>query len=365
MKSEPQKQRLLIAGGGTGGHIFPAVAVAETFLARSENHEVLFVNTGRPLDRKILGDRDLPFACITVASIKGKGLWQTLKALSTFPLSLWKAFVITGKYRPHALLAVGGHAAAPAALAAKMRGIPLLLHEQNKLPGLTTRLLSRLAAEVHVSFPGTRLPVKAKKIFVSGNPVRRELVACRTRKRKKTETFRLLVLGGSQGARGLNRAVCQTLPLLNNLPLEVVHQTGEADRIWVREAYEKAGIKGCIQAFIQDMHSCYRETDFVLCRAGATTVAELAAVGLGAVFIPFPHAADNHQYHNARAMADIGAARILEEKTLDPEILAQILTEYARNPEATESMATAALTLSRPDAATTLTDALMRRMLKV
>jgi UDP-N-acetylglucosamine--N-acetylmuramyl-(pentapeptide) pyrophosphoryl-undecaprenol N-acetylglucosamine transferase len=365
MNKDLKKRRLLIAGGGTGGHLFPGVAVAETFLSRSPDHGVLFVNTARPLDQKILGSKGLPFAPISASGLKGQGLWQSLLSLMRLPRAFGEAFAILRAFKPHALLSVGGYAAAPAALAAKCMGIPLILHEQNKLPGLTTRLLSRLAEEVHVSFPHTPLPVSPERIRVTGNPVRSNLVQCRKRRRRPQDPLNLLILGGSQGARGLNRVVCQALPRLGSLPLSLTHQTGAADLQWVEEAYAASGIKARIQPFIEDMESCYREADLVLCRAGATTVAELAAAGLGAIFIPFPHAADNHQYYNAKALSDIQAAVILEEKNLTPETLTHILTTYVEHPEITEAMASAALTLSRPHAAIHLTEALMARMPEV
>ncbi|TWI68098.1 UDP-N-acetylglucosamine-N-acetylmuramylpentapeptide N-acetylglucosamine transferase [Desulfobotulus alkaliphilus] len=362
MNAESNTRRLLIAGGGTGGHLFPALAIAEEFLARSEKNRVLFVNAGRPLDHKILDGRGMPHQTITVSGLKGMGFFHKIKVMGGFPLAVKKAADILRSFRPHVLLSVGGYSAAPAALAAKMMGIPVIIHEQNRLPGLTTRLLSPMAAEVHVSFPGTPLKTAGKKIRLTGNPVRRELVACRKKRRKTGDSLNLLILGGSQGARGLNRAVCKALPMLKGLPIRVVHQTGSADFEEVSQHYHGLGMKAEIIPFIEDMVSCYAGADLVLSRAGATTVAELAAAGLGAIFIPFPHAADNHQYHNAKAMAEAGAAVIFEEDRRTSELLVATLSACAEDPDTTEKMAGAALGLSRPDAAETLTSAIMAHM---
>ncbi|TYT74567.1 undecaprenyldiphospho-muramoylpentapeptide beta-N-acetylglucosaminyltransferase [Desulfobotulus mexicanus] len=362
MKAENNTRRLLIAGGGTGGHLFPGLAVAEEFLGRSEKNRVLFVNAGRPLDHKILNSRGMPHRTIAISGFKGMGFFHKIKVLGSFPLAVKRAVDILRSFRPQVLLSVGGYSAAPAALAAKMMGIPILIHEQNRLPGLTTRMLSSMAAEVHVSFSGTPLPLADNKIRITGNPVRRELLSCRKKRRKAGDSLNLLILGGSQGARGLNQAVCKALPMLKDLPIKVVHQTGTADFEEVRQHYKKLEIRADIFPFIEDMVSCYAGADILLCRSGATTVAELAAAGLGAIFIPFPHAADNHQYYNAKAMAEAGAAVIFEENELTSQHLATTLTHYVKYPDITEKMAGAALGLSRPDAAKHLTSAIMAHM---
>ncbi|MCW7752554.1 undecaprenyldiphospho-muramoylpentapeptide beta-N-acetylglucosaminyltransferase [Desulfobotulus sp. H1] len=352
-------QRLVISGGGTGGHLFPGVATAEEFLRRSPENSVLFINAGRPMDHKILNAHGFRHESIAISGIKGMGLLQKIKAALRFPMTVGRSSAILRSFQPQVLLSVGGYSAAPAALAAKLMRIPVIVHEQNSLPGLTTRLLARFATEVHVSFPDTQLSARPGKIHISGNPVRRDLVGCRTHRRQAGAPLRLLVLGGSQGARGLNQALCQTLPLIRNLPLTFVHQTGDTDFHEVHGAYAKAGVHAHIQPFIDDMVTAYAEADMVLSRAGATTVAELAAAGLGAIFIPFPHAADNHQFYNAKAMVDAGAAFILEESTFRPEELASILKNCSSSSEITEAMADAARNLSRPDAAITLTNAIM------
>lgn len=362
MTQETTKRKLLIAGGGTGGHLFPAVAVAEEFLSRSLDHEVLFINAGRPLDRKILGKKGLNFVTVSITGLNRVGWLQKAKSLFLFPFALYQALSVVRAFEPQVLFSVGGYSAAPAALAAKIMGLPLLLHEQNSIPGLTTRILARFADEAHVSFPGTPLPLDEKKYFVSGNPVREELLFCRKRRRGKNAAMNLLILGGSQGAHAINEIVCQSLPLLKLLGIRFVHQTGTAELEKVKEAYKTNGVEAEILPFIEDMKTAYAQADLVFCRAGATTVAELTAAGLGAVLVPFPAAADNHQFQNAKTLADAGAGIIVEERSLDQESLAALLSDLARNPEKTEEMARKALLLAPKNAAKKITNAIMQYM---
>lgn len=362
MTEESTKRKLIIAGGGTGGHLFPAVAVAEEFLSRSLEHEVLFINAGRPLDLRILGEKRLNFVALPVSGVKGLGFFKKIKSLFLLPRALYQSIAILKDFNPQALFSVGGYSAAPAAFAAKLMGIPVILHEQNSVPGLTTRILARFAKEAHVSFAGTKLPIREDRYFVSGNPVRKELFSCHKQTRKQDGTLKLLILGGSQGAHAINEAVCQTLPLLKKLKIHFVHQTGTADLESVEAAYKKNGIPAEVFSFIHDMKTAYAHADLVLCRAGATTIAELAAAGLGAILVPFPAAADNHQFYNAKALVDVGAGILVEEKDLGPEFLASLLAGLVRNPEKTDKMAEKAHLLAKKDAAKNITTAIMHYM---
>lgn len=362
MTDDTEKKKLVIAGGGTGGHLFPAVAVAEEFLSISPGHEVLFINAGRPLDRKILGDKGYHFVPISVSGINRVGVFQKIKGLFRLPGALFQAMTILREFKPQVLFSVGGYSAVPAALGAKLLGIPVILHEQNSVPGLATRLLARIAAQAHVSFPDTPLPMDEDRYFVSGNPVRQELFFCRSGQRDKDRPMTLLILGGSQGAHAVNEAVCRSLPLLKKLPVHVIHQTGTRDLEMVRQAYEENGIAAEVLPFIDDMKTAYGRADLALCRAGATTVAELAATGLGAILVPFPAATDNHQFYNAKSLVDVGAGIILEEKELSAQTLAAFLADFAENPGKSEEMGEKALLLGRKDAAKTITRAIMHYM---
>lgn len=362
MQTPKTGYRLLIAGGGTGGHLFPGIAVAEDFLSRNPENRVLFVNTGRPIDKKALDARGLERAEIPAAALKGKGLVEKCKALWQIPRSLVAAFRLLFRFRPHGVLGVGGYAAAPATLAAKLLGIPVFLHEQNMLAGLTNRILSTWADEVHVSFADTQIRVPEERLRITGNPVRKNMFNCRTKERGPKDPLHLLILGGSQGARGINLAMAEALPLLDHRMIRITHQTGEADHATVCKAYGDAGVRAEIAPFFMDMKDRYAAADLAVCRSGATTVAELAAAGVGAVLIPFPAAADNHQYHNATALSGIGAGIIIEQKDLDPAALAKTLNGLAMDPDTTEIMAKKARELARPDAAKDLTDAIYNRI---
>ena len=353
--------RLLVAGGGTGGHLFPGIAVAEEILNRNPGNAVLFVNTGRPVDRKALGERGLPFRVIPSKPMKGRGILDRLKALLGIPKSVGSALWILFAFKPDAVLGVGGYAAAPAALAARILRIPVLLHEQNKRAGLTNRLLSKLACEVHVSFENTLIDVTPEKLLVSGNPVRHAIKDCRNPEEREKKRFTLLVLGGSLGARAINETVAELLPKLSEAGIRVVHQTGAGHIETVRPSYEAVSGDHEVAAFFTDMAARYADADLALCRAGATTLAELSAAGLGAIFIPYPFAADNHQVDNARALEEIGAADIILEEDLDTDLLLARLVALSRNRETIESMARAAKTAARPEAAATIADALLAR----
>lgn len=357
-------KRLLIAGGGTGGHLFPGIAIAREFMARNAQNAVLFVSTGNPFERKTLLRAGFPLERVSVAGIKGRGIWQKLKSLALIPLGIVQSGWIIKNFRPDLVLGVGSYAAGPVVLTAWMAGIPVVLHEQNILPGITNRALARFARRIYVSFENTAGRFDTTKVRLTGNPVRREILSPAAaedreddRRPDRASVLNILIAGGSQGAHAINMAVVAALPLVQQKErLRVVHQTGAADEDHVRAAYAAQGVNAVVGAFFEDMDRRYRQADLIICRAGATTVAEITAVGKAAIFIPFPFAADDHQKLNAEALAAQGAAEMIEEKHLAPADLAERIDRFANDRLALDRMADQARKLGRPEAARLIVD---------
>ena len=348
---------LAIAGGGTGGHLFPGIAIAKEWLCRNPENSVLFVGTGREFEIKIVAESGFTHESITAAGIKGLGLFKKLRALGCIPKGIGQAAGILKRFRPHVVLGVGGYSSGPVALAAWLSRTPVVLHEQNLLPGITNRLLARIARRIYLSFSQTLLPRGKARTILTGNPVREEFLSGSIKEDRPDKPFTILVSGGSQGAHGINTAVCAALACLKNpADLFFIHQTGTADRRAVETAYARQGVQCTVQPFFFNMAARYHAADLVICRAGATTVAEIAALGKAVIFIPFPFAADNHQVLNARTLADEGAALMVEEKNLTGEILAKWIDHYFENPRELARMAALAAGKGNPDAAGTIVD---------
>ena len=357
--------RLVVGGGGTGGHLFPGIAVAQSFKARRPGNQVLFVNAGRPLEVDVLSRLGWPQRSISIEGIKGRGRWQQFKAACKIPGAVWRAGRILRQFRADLVLGVGGYSAGPVVAAAGLLGIPSVLHEQNRLPGITNRILGRLVDRIYLTFDESREYFNPDKIKVSGNPVRDEILALASataaQQRAVGRDFSVLVVGGSQGAQAINLAVADALPFLSDVTdLRFVHQTGEPYVIEVREAYHRAGIEARVEAFFDDMASLYAEADMIICRAGATTVAEITVAGKAAVFIPFPFAADDHQTQNALALADLGAAEMIRQEELNGKVLAKMVRGYMENRVLLTEMAAKASALGRPDAARVIVDDIYR-----
>lgn len=358
--------RLVIAGAGTGGHLFPGIAVAEALVRRVPGSRVLFVVTGRPVEEAVLSGLPFETARVSAAALKGMGWGARLRSLLvTTPKGLFQSLGLLRRFSPHAVLGMGGYSAAPVIMAAFLMRIPRFIHEQNRVAGMTNRWLSRLAGQVFVSFRDTRIGCRPGKIQYTGLPVREPIRECagarmRDTGNRKEKPFTLLVLGGSQGARNINRAVVEAFSFLRRpADFRVIHQTGPADEVQVRRFYEETGVPATVSAFFRDMAAVYREADFAVCRAGAATVSEIAVVGLPAVFIPYPYAADDHQAANARSLADIGAAEIIPERELSGRALAECLEAYAYDAARFERAARAARSAGRPDAAGAIVDAVI------
>ena len=353
--------RLLIAGGGTGGHLFPGVAIAEELRAREPEAAIKFVGTRRGIEARVLPDLGWDLDFIEVSGLKTVGAAGTVKGLFRLPRALWQARRIVKQFAPDAVIGVGGYASGPVVLAARMRGIPTAICEQNSIPGLTNKLLGKVARSVFLSFDESKRFFKPTKIVMSGNPVRRELVqkllGAAPEASEANGRVHVLVVGGSQGAVAVNELAAQALAqLASETPVAITHQTGEKDLEATRARYAQAGVSADCRAFIKDMAAAYRDADLIIGRAGATTVAELAIAGKPAVFIPYPFAADNHQELNAREMADKGAALMFRQAELTADKLTAALRPLLTDATTRTEMGAAMKLLAKPGAAAAVID---------
>jgi len=357
---------LIIAGGGTGGHLFPGIAVAEQVLAVNVNNHVCFIGTGNPFETSVLNGKGYEQEHIHVRSLKGKTIVQQIKALATLPWSIFRAVWLLRKLCPDVVLGVGGYSAGPVVLAAWFLRIPRALHEQNVIPGLTNRVLSYFANRIYVSFEDTRIKAPAEKVSLTGNPVRKEIQSSlesapvTSRGPVSPENpFTVLIVGGSQGAHRINTAVMAAFKHIRSKnSTAFIHQTGAADEVVVKKAYTEHDITGLVKPFFHHMEKQYRKADLVICRAGASTIAELTVLGKGVIFIPYPFAADDHQAANARQLVSAGAAEMILENDLTGELLAQKIAHYASSPDKLMAMAANMQKHSKPDAARTIVEEL-------
>lgn len=343
--------RVLLAGGGTGGHLFPAVAIAQRLLEVSWQGEVLFVGTGHGIETRVLPELGLPLETVDFSGFVGKGLGGKLAMLPQLWRSVRQSQRILERFRPHVVVGVGGYASVPMLLAAQFKGLPTLIHEQNAVPGLANRLLARRAGRVCLSFAESAARFRGCATVLTGNPVRKGMAQCPP---PPEVPLSLLVFGGSRGAQALNDALLAALPHLEPLrgQLTLLHQTGGADLERVQAGYRAAGWNPAqVVPFIDDMAAAYAGSQLVLCRAGATTIAELTACGRAAVLVPYPHAAGDHQTANAQALAAKGAALLLPQSELDGARLARLLGDLLLDRPRLLDMAAIARSLGRPDAA--------------
>lgn len=351
--------RIVIAGGGTGGHLFPGIAIAQEFEARNSATRIIFVSTGNSMERSVLSKANYELRCIAAAGIKGRGIWNQLVSVLKIPRGILSSRRIFKDFSPHLALGLGSYSAGPVIIAAWLRRIPIVIHEQNMLPGITNRILARFANRIYISFENTKSDLDSRKVRWTGNPVRDELLKYSDAQTGDTgsDTFTVLIIGGSQGAHAINMALIEALDALQNIDhLHVVHQTGAADEQQVEAAYRRRNIRCTVQSFFDNMGELYSRADLMICRAGATTVAEITALGKAVIFIPFPHAADNHQVLNAGQLANEGAAEMILEKDLSPEILSRKIAYYAAHRGALDNMAAKARQFGQPNAAKNIVD---------
>jgi UDP-N-acetylglucosamine--N-acetylmuramyl-(pentapeptide) pyrophosphoryl-undecaprenol N-acetylglucosamine transferase len=350
--------RMLIAGGGTGGHLFPGIALAEEFTTRHPRNAVLFVGTRRGLEAKVVPAAGFTLETISARGLKGKSLGSFLLGLLRLPWAFVESWRILSRFRPEVVVGVGGYSSGPVVLTAWLRRIPTAVQEQNALPGFTNRVLGHFVQAVFIAFEEARAAFPKDKTHLVGNPVRRKLLDNYLRSKSAHDRFEVLVLGGSLGAHGLNVRVMEALGSLTDLrdAIDFVHQSGRADESEVRAAYDKGGFRAEVVDFIEDMSAAYARASLVVCRAGATTVAELAVCKKASVLVPFPGATDDHQAVNARALVAAGAAVMYREADLTGEALADTIRTLYREPERLARMSQKAGTLGRPEAARELAD---------
>ncbi len=348
---------LLVMAGGTGGHIFPGLAVADVMRARGWN--VVWLGAKGGMEERLVPPRGYATAWVSFGGVRGKGLLRKLVLPAALLIAFWQSIVAIFRHRPDVVLGMGGYAAFPGGMMAALFGKPLVIHEQNAVPGLANRVLAGVADRVLAAFPDA-FEGRVDVIW-SGNPVRTEIVNLEppeARFANRSGPLRVLIVGGSLGARALNEIVPLALAQLapSERP-EVVHQAGAGHVEALRRIYKEAGVEADVLAFVDDMATRYGEADLIICRAGATTVTELAVAGVGSILVPFPHAVDDHQTRNARYLADRGAVLLMPQPTLTPQSLADVLRGMTR--AKLLEMARAARAVGKPDAESKVADICM------
>jgi UDP-N-acetylglucosamine--N-acetylmuramyl-(pentapeptide) pyrophosphoryl-undecaprenol N-acetylglucosamine transferase len=354
--------RVVIAGGGTGGHLYPGIAVAHELRARRPDAEVSFAGTARGIEARVIPREGFELDLLRSSGLKGKSIADRARGAALIPLGLADAWRIVSKRRPQLVIGVGGYSSGPVVMVAAFRGVPTMLLEQNAVPGLTNRWLGRVVKAAAVTFDSTQA-FFGSKAFVSGNPVRPEFFATTGPQQEsgvddQTSVTRVLVFGGSQGAHAINMAMVEAAAELaaGSPALRLTHQTGERDLEMVRAAYRQAGLAAEVEPFLFDMGRRIADADVVVCRAGATTLAEITAVGKPAILVPLPTATDDHQRKNAEALERAGAAEVLLQSDLSGRVLAERIRALAADREARHRMSEAARALARHDAARVIVD---------
>lgn len=361
-KSSRNSFNIILAAGGTGGHLFPAIAIADAIREISPESRCLFITSGKQLEKNILDAAGYNMETITVSGIAGLGIFTKIRAALKIPGAVSRSAGIIKNFNADAVIGMGSYTAGPVLMASKMMGIKTGIHEQNRRPGITNRIMSKYSGRVYSSFEDTFPDVSDERLRFLGNPVRSNIVSNSGINHQRTSgIFRVLVIGGSQGSRNVNSAVMNALPLLEEKntaysDFEFIHQTGTSDYEAVKAAYGKTGIKAEVSPFFTDMERLYSEADLLVCRAGASTVAEISVMGKPAIFIPFPAAAGGHQSENAEALEKAGAASVIEEKDLSPEILAEKIISLKNSPEKMKLMAETSKKMGKPEAALNIAD---------
>jgi len=359
-------QRIMVAGGGTGGHLFPGLAVVEELRRRVPGLEVKFVGTARGIEARILPNRGEAVALLKVTPLKGQGVGTRFKSFARIPTAMKEASSLMRDFEPDLVLGVGGYASGPVLLSAALSGRPTALLEQNAHVGMTNRILARFVDRAYISFERTEAVFGKRKSRLTGNPVRHEFIEHARLALADPEGFEsrartVLVLGGSQGAKKLNEDVPRALAQagMASRNLEVVHQTGESMRDEVEAIYRELGIRARVVTFIDEIARAYSNAALVIARAGATTLAELCAIGRPSILIPYPFAADDHQAKNAEALEEQGASICIRESELEVETLGSLVGGLLDDPAKRRAMSHAARAHGRPDAAAAIVDDMM------
>jgi len=358
--------KVIIAGGGTGGHLFPGLALAEEFKRRDDATEVVFVGTEHGIEANIIPREGYPIKFLKAEGLVGRTLLAKIKALAKSAISTIDAYRILDIVMPDIVIGVGGYASGALVLMAALRSVPTMIHEQNSVPGLTNKMLGSVVKRICVTYHESLSSFPLGKTFLTGNPIRLKILrgereaACRLFSLDK-DMFTVFIFGGSSGARSINRAMVDALNHLNNLKnnIQFLHQTGDKDFENIRDAYRKAGVKGTVAPFIYQMAEAYAAADVVISRAGATTLAEITALGKPAILIPYPYAAGRHQELNALKLREMGAAYVMLDNAMRGETLARNIQELYENESIRAEMKRASTGLGRPDACGRIVDIAM------
>jgi UDP-N-acetylglucosamine--N-acetylmuramyl-(pentapeptide) pyrophosphoryl-undecaprenol N-acetylglucosamine transferase len=354
--------RLLVAGGGTGGHLFPGLALGEEVKTRHPRNDVLFVGSAKGIEAREVPKAGYPLRIIDVGPLKRQGLFGTLKGLFRLPRSLFQSMKILKQFDPDVVVGVGGYSSGPLVMAAWLKGIPTAIQEQNALPGFTNRVLGRIVKAVFVAFPEAEARFPKGRTHLLGNPIRRAFLDNYLHTKAPGERLSLFITGGSQGAHVLNLRVVEAMEKLAprlGRKLALRHQTGVKDQPEIAARYQKlreTGLQAEAVAFIDDMPRAYAEADLLVCRAGATTIAELTVCKKPAILVPFPFAADDHQTVNARSLVQADAALLIPESELSADRLAAELTALEADRAQLSKMSRASGILGRPEAAREIAD---------
>ncbi len=351
------RKRILMAGGGTGGHVMPLLAVAEEL--RLRGYEPWFIGTATGFEARLVPARGFPLEFIEIGGFMGLGLARKLRLLWQLPLSILRCLSLISSRGAAACFSLGGYAAAPPVIASLLRGLPLVVMEPNAMPGLVNRWMGRFARRALLSFPQAASWFPSASVEITGLPVRSEFFSIAPK--DPAPELTLLITGGSQGSQTLNRAVRELWPLLeeSRLPVRLIHQCGKRDYEIISRDFVSTGLSGTVTAFIDDMPAAYAAADLVLCRAGAGAVSELAAAGRPAILVPFPFAADDHQAKNAQAIVESGAGLMYRDHELTGRILFDHLRSFLTEPARLTTMAAASRALRKPGAAARAADILL------
>lgn len=345
----PSKLTFLMAGGGTGGHVIPAIAVARELERRG--HRPFFIGTKEGLEGKLVPRENFPLEYVDIGGLKRVGLQQTLRTLVQLPIGIWKSIGYIRKYHPAAVFSMGGYVAGPATLGAWLTGVPIILMEPNAVPGMVNRYIGKVARRALLSFPDSAQHFGRTPVEMTGLPVRSEFFSLA--KKEVGQKLTVLITGGSRGSRRLNQAAQESWPLFRErgLPIRWIHQTGSQDFIEIKSAFEAAGCEGHVVPFIENMPLAFSQADIVICRSGAGAVSELAAAGKPSILVPFPFAADQHQLKNAEVLAKAGAARLILDKECTGSELFNTIQQLASVPGQLDRMSQAARKFAYPNAA--------------
>ncbi len=348
---------ILIAAGGTGGHLFPGISIAEEFTAKDKNNVVLFIGTKRGMEQQILSQTGFSFEPIDASSLKGKRFPALLKSLLYLPKSIFQSIMIIKKFNPALVIGAGGYVSGPVVLAAFFMGIKTAIHEQNTFPGLANRILAKITDLILVSFESTLPYFPKEKTVMVGNPVRRQCVT-KAPPSSSGAPFTLCILGGSLGSHQINSAMTDALTHLLSIrdKIKIIHQTGRSELTMVKEAYKKEGFSAEVFAFIDQIADVYQRARLVISRAGASTLAELMVNHKASILVPYPLAADHHQHLNAKVLVDQKAAQMIDPDQLTGTRLDQFILHLYNHPEQLSEMETNAGKLGRPKAVREIID---------